>query len=78
MELKLSELQPGAKAKVQWFVGSGALQRRMMDMGLIPGTEIEVVRRALWGGPIQLRLKGYYLAMRRTECSHVIVERRVE
>lgn len=73
MEHELSELLPGAKAKVQRLVGSGALQRRMMDMGIVPGVEIEVVRRAPWGGPLQLRLKGYYLAMRRQECTKIMV-----
>lgn len=68
------DLKPGSKAFVTGIDGEGALRRRMMDMGIVPGVEIEVVRSAPWGGPVQLMLKGYYLAMRRSECSAVVVE----
>jgi ferrous iron transport protein A len=45
----------------------------MMDMGIVPGVELEVIRRAPFGGPLQVRLKGYYLAMRRGECAKIAV-----
>lgn len=69
----LSELRPSQRACVERIDGGGALRRRMMDMGIVPGVEIEVIRHALWGGPLQVRLKGYYLALRRAECAKIIV-----
>ena len=69
----LGDLKPGERACVEHIEGGGALRRRMMDMGIVPGVELEVVRRAPWGGPLQVRLKGYYLAMRRGECAKIIV-----
>ena len=73
MDKFLGELKPGAKARIERIYGGGALRRRMMDMGIVPGVEIEVVRCAPFGGPLQIRLKGYYLAMRRGECAKILV-----
>jgi len=73
MERFLQDLKPGERARVERIEGGGALRRRMMDMGIVPGVELEVVRCAPLGGPLQLRLKGYYLAMRRGECAKIIV-----
>lgn len=69
----LGELKPGERALVEHIEGGGALRRRMMDMGIVPGVELEVIRCAPWGGPLQIRLKGYYLAMRRGECAKILV-----
>ncbi|AFQ44612.1 FeoA family protein [Desulfosporosinus meridiei] len=73
MERFLQDVKPGEWARVEHIEGGGALRRRMMDMGIVPGVEIEVVRCAPFGGPLQIRLKGYYLAMRRGECAKIIV-----
>ncbi|MDP4125329.1 MAG: FeoA family protein [Bacillota bacterium] len=73
MERFLEDLKPGERACVEHIKGEGALRRRMMDMGIVPGVELEVIRRAPLGGPLQVRLKGYYLAMRRGECAKIMV-----
>jgi len=73
MERFLKDLKPGDRARVERIEGGGALRRRMMDMGIVPGVELEVIRCAPLGGPLQLRLKGYYLAMRRGECAKIKV-----
>lgn len=74
MDYSLNLLQPGEKAHIRSVLDKGALRRRMMDMGLVPGAEVEVIRVAPWGGPMQIRVKGYYLAMRLTECAKILVE----
>ncbi len=73
MERFLQDIKPGERVCVERIEGGGALRRRMMDMGIVPGVELEVVRRAPLGGPLQIRLKGYYLAMRRGECAKIMV-----
>ena len=73
MERLLGDLKPGERARIERIEGGGALRRRMMDMGIVPGVELEVVRCAPFGGPLQIRLKGYYLAMRRGECAKISV-----
>lgn len=70
----LEDLKCGECACVECIQGGGAIRRRMMDMGIVPGVELEVVRRAPFGGPLQVRLKGYYLAMRRGECAKIVVK----
>lgn len=75
LEHSLNLLRPGEKAHIRTVMDKGALRRRMMDMGLVPGTEVEVVRLAPWGGPMQIRVKGYYLAMRLSECAKIVVDR---
>jgi len=69
----LLDVNPGEKAIVEHIQGSGSLRRRMLDMGIVPGVELQVVRKAPWGGPVQLRVRGYYLAMRRSECEQIAV-----
>ncbi|HVJ50411.1 FeoA family protein [Desulfitobacterium sp.] len=75
MDYSLNLLQPGEKAYIQTVMDKGALRRRMMDMGLVPGAEVEVIRLAPWGGPMQIRVKRYYLAMRLSECAKILVGR---
>ncbi|MBI2409367.1 MAG: ferrous iron transport protein A [Gemmatimonadetes bacterium] len=45
--------------------------RRLMELGLIPGTEIEVVRRAPLGDPLEIAVRGVHLSLRRTEARHI-------
>ncbi|MCS6843029.1 MAG: ferrous iron transport protein A [Caldilineales bacterium] len=70
----LSQLQPGQRARVCEVKGSTALRRRLLDMGLVPGAEIEVVRVAPLGDPVEYMVKGYRLSLRRSEAAKVTVE----
>jgi len=70
----LAQVPIGSAVRVTGIVGSDALQQRIMEMGLLPGVEIKVVRQAPLGDPIEIRLLGYSLSLRRTEASHVEVE----
>ena len=74
MQKKLSELKPGEKGTIIKVQGSGALRRRLLDMGLIRGTEIEMVRKSPLGDPLEFLVKGYNLSLRKTECENVYVE----
>jgi len=70
MEKRLSELKPGIILRVE---GSGATKRRILDMGLVRGTEIKVIRRAPLGDPVEFLLKGYNLSLRKSEGDNVYV-----
>lgn len=74
MEKQLSDLKPGEKAVIVKVVGTGSVRRRMLDMGLVKGTEIVVIRRAPLGDPIEFRLKGYNLSLRKEEAKNVFVK----
>ena len=71
---KLSELQKGEQAKVVKVSGAGNIQRRLMDMGLVSGSVVEVQRVAPLGDPIEIRVKGYNLSLRKSEATSVSVE----
>ena len=74
MQKKLSELEPGEKGTIVKVQGSGALRRRLLDMGLIRGAEIEMVRKSPLGDPLEFLVKGYNLSLRKKECENVYVE----
>ena len=70
----LSDLKVGEKGKISQVGGSGQIHRRLLDMGIIPETTVEVERIAPMGGPIWIRLKGYQLSLRKAEAANVYVE----
>ena len=70
----LAELQPGERGTVVGVRGDADAARRMMDMGVIRGTTVEVVRRAPLGDPMEVRVRGFMLTLRRAEAEHITVE----
>ena len=72
-EQGLDILEPGQKAVVLRVIGRGHIRKRLMDMGMTPGSVVEMVRRAPLGDPVVFKLKGYLLSMRKSEAGHVIV-----
>jgi Fe2+ transport system protein FeoA len=73
-EKRLSEMRPGESGRVTKVTGDRLLRRRIMDMGIVQGTEIKVVRRAPLGDPIEFLLKDYHLSLRKNEAENVYVE----
>lgn len=70
----LSELAPGESAPIVRILGDELVARRLMELGLVPGTRVEVVRHAPLGDPIELRLRQIHLSLRRSEAALVHVE----
>jgi len=70
----LNELEPGTKAKIVKVTGSGETRRRIVDMGMTPGTVVKVERIAPLGDPMEVKVKGYHLSLRMVEASTVVVE----
>lgn len=71
--MTLDKLQIGKKAKITAVGGEGELRCRLLDMGLIPRTEITVVKVAPMGDPIELRLRGYELTLRLEDAGKIEV-----
>jgi Fe2+ transport system protein FeoA len=63
----LEELAVGGRARVLRVGGSGALRTRLMEMGLVAGAQVTLVKAAPLGDPLQIRVRGYDLALRRAE-----------
>lgn len=70
----LADLPVGSRAVVRDVRCGRALRRRLLEMGLLPGTRVELVRRAPLGDPLELRLRGYALSIRREEAAAIEVE----
>jgi ferrous iron transport protein A len=69
----LDTLPSGLAARVVSVQGSSAIARRLMEMGIVPGAPIRVVRTAPLGDPIQVCLRNYHLALRRVEARAITV-----
>jgi ferrous iron transport protein A len=73
--IPLDRLTQGIRARVAQVQGSGALTRRLMEMGVMPGAPIRVVKVAPLGDPIQICVRNYHLALRRDEARTILVFR---
>jgi len=69
----LRDLRPGERGVVIGWTG-GAPPIRLLEMGVLQGTEIEVVRLAPLGDPIEIQLRGYRLSLRKQEAEQIEVE----
>lgn len=70
----LKELKVGERAKVVKINGSGALKRRIMDMGITKGVEISIRKVAPLGDPIEITVRGYELSIRKSDADLIEVE----
>ncbi len=70
---KLSDLQPGEWAEILQVEARGAIRQRLIDMGMLPDTLVEVERKAPGGNPIWIRMKGFQLSLRLEEAEGVAV-----
>lgn len=71
----LKDLSPGQKGKVTSLGEKGAVRRRLMDMGITPGVEIQVVKVAPLGDPIEVNLRGYELSLRKDEANQIKINK---
>jgi Fe2+ transport system protein FeoA len=73
--MTLSELKTGGSAVIRAVGGQGELRLRFLDMGLIPGTKVTLMKVAPMGDPIEIRLRGYELTLRLDEANWIEVEK---
>jgi DtxR family Mn-dependent transcriptional regulator len=71
---KLKDLQPGQKCKVLKVKARGETNKRILEMGVTPGVVIELERIAPLGDPIDIKVKGYHLSLRKEEAQGIEVE----
>ncbi len=73
--IPLSELKPKERGTIVRVGGGGPFRRRILDMGVVPGIEVEVVKMAPLGDPVELLIRGYHLSLRKEEAREILVER---
>lgn len=71
--MTLTNVPVGSSARVTAVSGTGRVTRRLMEMGVVPGAEVRMIKTAPFGDPLEVRVRGYSLAMRRTEADAVEV-----
>lgn len=76
--LKLSELKVGESAVIQNVGGQGELRQHFLDMGIIPGAEVTLVKFAPMGDPMELQVHGYELTLRLAEADKIQIQKIIE
>ena len=74
MAKSLEDFVPGEKGVIVSVSGEGRIRRRMFDMGVTPGAEVVMRKKAPLGDPIEVTLRGYELTLRKTEAACVMTE----
>lgn len=72
--MKLTNIPSGESAKVVSVSGSGQVTKRLMEMGVVPGVSIRMIKSAPFGDPLEISLRGYHLAMRKNEADQIEVQ----
>ena len=73
--MKLSELAVDDYARIEAVGGSGELRQHFLDMGLIPGCDVSLIKFAPMGDPIEIRIHDYELTLRLADAEHITVEK---
>lgn len=71
----LDELQVGEKGVITRIGAIGEIKKRLMEMGVVAGSRVEIERLAPLGDPIEVLIKGYHLSIRKSEAQGIEVER---
>lgn len=71
---KLKDMKPGESGLIVTLHGSGNVKHRLIDMGLVHGTEIHVMKFAPLGDPVEIKVKNFELALRNSEAGMIDVE----
>lgn len=73
--MTLNDIAPGDSCRVVKLHDTGQTRRRIMDMGITPGTEITVKKVAPLNDPVDMSVRGYHLSLRRSDCKGIEVEK---
>lgn len=71
--MRLCEVEVGSHATVVAVHGDGVVPKRLMEMGIVPGLQVRIVKAAPFGDPIEIRVRGYSLALRNSEADAIEV-----
>lgn len=72
-KMNLNNLPIGVSATVVAVNGNNAITKRLMEMGVVPGVSLRMIKSAPFGDPLEIRLLGYHLAVRKSEAETIEV-----
>lgn len=76
--MRLSQLNVGEKCVVSSLKNTGTIRRRLLDMGLVPGTEIECLFTSPFGDPVAYQVRQAVVAIRKSDAKDIFVEEEYE
>ena len=74
----INDLSVGESALILKIDCDGAMKRRLIDMGITPGVKVKLHKIAPLGDPLELKLRGYMLSIRRSEAKNIFVKREID
>lgn len=74
----INDLSVGESALILKINCDGAMKRRLIDMGITPGVKVKLHKIAPLGDPLELKLRGYILSIRRSEAKNIFVKREID
>lgn len=74
----INDLSVGESALILSINCKGAMKRRLIDMGITPGVKVTLYKIAPLGDPLELKLRGYMLSIRRSEAKNIFVKREID
>lgn len=73
--VRLSTLKAGDKGVIRWYDGVSSLDVRLRELGLVKGTTITVMRYAPFGDPMEIKVRGSSISLRKKDASRILVEK---
>lgn len=73
MQKKLDEFEIGETGQIKNVEGEGRLRRRLFDMGVTPGAIVTMKKKAPLGDPIEIKIRGYELSLRKDEAKLIVM-----
>lgn len=72
--MTLNDLKPGQTGIIKKLKVQGEIRHRIIDMGIIPGTTVMMKKSSPFGDPIEIKIRGYKLSIRKSEALNIIIE----
>ncbi len=71
--MTVADMKQGTEACVSELQGETSFQDRLRDLGFLPGTKIRLIRKSFLGDPLEVRLRGYHLAIRKSDAKKILL-----
>ena len=71
-----NQLNPGECAVISGFKTENKSKARLVEMGLLPGTEFRIIKQAPFNGAIEVKVRDYYLSLRWEDASNILVQKK--
>lgn len=72
--MKVSEMEVNKIGIIKAVLGNGSLRHRLLEMGIIPGTKLKLIKKAPLGDPMQIQIRNFYLSIRKADAEMIEIE----